>query len=240
MIDQGEDMYTQEAERIAASEDPRAELLKLARFVVEDRRRMQRRALLAAVAAVAVGAPLALWGLDRWRSDPTGDDSLRATGNPIEPGQPIDEFEAQMAWLAVVRDRPKAEGLTEEETGQVLDAFMSPLPAARRRALRISADYNLQVPDDHLLWFLSNPETADDSMALRLAWLNSARTGSFSRTAALEPFAIDGDLGSRKLALRALGEVRAYRASPALVDSLRGAPDPVLKAARKLLSKSGQ
>ena len=68
MSDQGEDMYTREAERIAASEDPRAELLKLARFVVEDRKRMQRRAFIAAAAAVVVGAPprsLGAWRVGR-------------------------------------------------------------------------------------------------------------------------------------------------------------------------------
>jgi len=238
---QDEDMYTREANRIAASEDPRAELLNLARFVVDDQRQQRRKRMrLAAVTLVLVGVPALLWALGVGSGEPGVTDPTPADSSADATVEQGDQVHADMAWLAEVRDRPAGTKLTESEISKVLDALAHALPPTRGLALVVASGHGLHVPDDHLLWFLHNADDGDDSVALHLVWQNCARTGSFSRPRMLEPFAIADTRAARKYALRALGSIRKYVASPEVLKSLEGAPSDVVDAAGEILGKTGQ
>jgi hypothetical protein len=230
----GSSIYADVAEMVAASEDPRAEILEIARMASARARR--RRAV---VTCSAVAAVLAV-GFGAWAAWPTSanEPTQVAADHRREVPAALLSPEAARAWLREIISRPRPSTLTAAETDGVRGLLIHSSTIVRRGALRVLADHDVLLREDELAWFLANPHPDTDSQALRLAWRQCHAQGEWRACELLETFVMRAEMNLRKYAVRALGEVESYLPSEAVLELIRASDGPTRDAARKLLARA--
>lgn len=239
------DPYMAAARRIAQSDDPRAEVLNLARLETTRRRRKRSIKLAAVAALLLVGVGALSFAL---RAAPSAS-----------------EFDTRTAkedalWMQQLGVKVRQGPLASEDEARVRDFLYSDSGLRRRYAVLVLSGYGLEIDPailDEIAFELA--ETIDHPVVVaarggnhaadalftnhqatlravaRAIWYSCARTHSYPRVATIERLLAHPDPELRKTCYKALGHVDGYVLTAEMRARIEADTSDVRRAARKLL-----
>jgi hypothetical protein len=262
------DPYAEAAQRIARADDPCMELLRIAQLASRARRRARQLRIGGAILGVLLVAFLA-WRLpaggdhppttvedpphvdvaaeSRWaRSlfdgtndeplDPSEVTRLAAYAGTPEPGV----VDVIAAWVGARRDAGVERKLDPHEVTRLQALVHLPPVASRLWAVALLSDAGQPIDEDRLLALLRNPQPAEVSVVLIAVMIHASRTGTFADPKAVEAYAFSERSNLKVNALFALGAMKDYRPTEALMELIRNGDKEIRLAGSELLRRAGQ
>ncbi len=155
--------------------------------------------------------------------------------------EPTSEIEKQLGewargvWMATLKRDMEA-----GERTRLLALLYAKSNAAQTWSLSALTNKGVTVPEERLVWFLTNPEPRLTMQALTATWVHCSRTGKFSAPEAIETYVYGEDRERQKAAILALSSIKSYVPSDRLMDFLQSGDREIQQIARELLRRKGQ
>lgn len=265
--------YLRAAQMIAESDDPRADILRIAQLATSAARARRRIVAAGSVLGVLV-VGVAAWLVFNGSGEQPGRDAPRtppgvaaidreAEGRWVqdlfttEPAQPLTPAEDKrlraymqqpdprierrvVSWLKPIRAEIARREFSPGEATRLVALLYSRSNAVRSWSLDILSLKGHPIPEERLIWFLTNPEPRLTTQTLYATWISISQAGSFSAPEAIEPYVYSGNREQLKAAILALSSIKEYVPSERLMDFLQSGDREIQQIARELLRRKGQ